>query len=75
MGSTIIAVLLASAVLFWHSPFSFKPIWRIVHRRWRWALLSVLLTALGSTKTHTATALTPTVDCDSMKTMPTCKRS
>jgi len=54
MDSTIIAILLAGAVIFWKAPFpsSFIPLVRMLHRRWRQAVLVILLLAVTAVPTH-----------------------
>jgi hypothetical protein len=75
MVSTIIVIFLAGAVILWNAPFSIKPFFRIMHRRWRWILLAVLLVALGAAETHTSTASQQAADLSKKKHGEPCKRS
>ncbi len=75
MVSTIIAVLLAGAVILWNAPFSVRSILQAVHRHRRWVLLTVLLIALGAAETHTSIPSKQAADLGNKKQPETCKRS
>jgi uncharacterized membrane protein YraQ (UPF0718 family) len=75
MVSTMIAVLLAGAVILWNAPFSIRPILRAVHRRRRGVLLAVLLTTLGAVETHTSIPSKQAADFGNKKQPEECKRS
>jgi hypothetical protein len=62
MESTIIVILLASAVVLWKAPFSFYllALMRTLYRRWRVVIFVILLLALIAAQTHTNSATTPT---------------
>jgi uncharacterized protein involved in exopolysaccharide biosynthesis len=74
MVSTIIVIFLAGAVILWNAPFSIRPVFRMMHRRWRWILLAILLIVLGAAETHTATPSKQAADLSSKKHWEPCKK-
>ncbi|GEM_PF-3987147 len=75
MDSTIIAILLASAVIFWKAPFSssFIPLVHMLHRRWRQAILVILLLAVTAVPTHIDSAASQTETFAGEKPLGTCR--
>ncbi len=65
MESTVIAIMLASAVVFWNAPFAayLIPINRTLQRHWRHILFVILLLLLITSQTHTSPSAIPTARC------------
>lgn len=61
MESTVIAIMLASAVVFWNAPFAtcLIPVNQTLRRHWRHILFVVVLLLLIASETHTGSLAIP----------------
>ena len=67
MESTVIAIMLASAVVFWNAPFAayLIPAGKILQRYSRRILFVILLLLLAASETHTSSLVIPASRCPS----------
>ena len=74
MVSTVIALLLAGAVIFWNTPFSlsFLTLRRMLYRVRRRVVLVVLLFAVISVQPHTDHSSSPAANFSDEKPAKTC---
>lgn len=77
MASTIIAIMLASAVVFWNAPFAayLVPVNRALQRHWRHILFVILLLLLITSQTHTSPSTIPTARCKGQAYVTACDTS
>lgn len=77
MESTIIAIMLASAVVFWNAPFAVYaiPINKVLRRHWRHILFVILLLLLITSQTHTSPSAIPTARCKGQAYATACHAS
>lgn len=77
MESTVIAIMLASVVVFWNAPFAayLIPVNRTLQRHWRHILFVILLLLLITSQTHTSPATIPTARCKGQAYATACDAS